>query len=109
MGIFDDLGELMNGIGDMVNNVVGKDYREIYFERNPGRIHYCKRCGKTLYKGDSDLTIDHIIPQKWGGTNAITNLQPLCRKCNSWKNAKVDSLSLKYSGAALIREIKNLI
>ena len=108
-GLFDGLGELMNNIGEAVNDVVGNDYREIYFEHNPGITHYCKRCGKVLRKGDSDLTIDHIVPQKWGGTNAITNLQPLCRKCNSWKHAKIDDLTLKYSGAALIREIKNLI
>lgn len=56
-------------------------------------------------RGDPDLTIDHIIPRKYGGTNAITNLQVMCRSCNSSKKAKINALSVKYLGQALIREI----
>lgn len=40
--------------------------------------HKCIRC-----LGSDDLTIDHIFPQCIGGTNAVTNLRTLCRKCNS--------------------------
>lgn len=41
----------------------------------------CLICGST-----SDLTIDHIVPISNGGDNSITNLQCLCRKCNSIKS-----------------------
>lgn len=31
------------------------------------------------------LTVDHIRPRSRGGTNDLTNLQILCRNCNSSK------------------------
>lgn len=34
------------------------------------------------------IQIDHIVPIKRGGTNWITNLQPLCRTCNRNKFTK---------------------
>lgn len=43
----------------------------------------CLHCG---IKGDyNSLSIDHIIPFSLGGSNDITNLQPLCLKCNQKK------------------------
>ena len=45
--------------------------------------HKCLKCGHA-----ENITIDHIVPISKGGTNAVTNLQPLCGKCNSSKGAK---------------------
>lgn len=45
--------------------------------------HQCAWCKK---KGK--LTIDHIVPISKGGTNWISNIQPLCLSCNSKKGAK---------------------
>lgn len=44
----------------------------------------CKVCGAT-----SRLTVDHIHPVVLGGTNDESNLQTLCRSCNSRKGARV--------------------
>lgn len=44
----------------------------------------CLACGKA-----EGLTVDHVIPLKRGGRNDISNLQPLCRSCNSRKGSRV--------------------
>ena len=45
----------------------------------------CRRCGNT-----ENLAIDHIIPVAAGGDESLTNLQTLCKSCNSAKGAKLD-------------------
>lgn len=32
-----------------------------------------------------DLTVDHIVPRKHGGSDELSNLRVLCRACNSRK------------------------
>jgi hypothetical protein len=43
----------------------------------------CLHCGT-----DENLSLDHIHPYSLGGTDAIKNLQTLCRPCNSRKGAR---------------------
>jgi 5-methylcytosine-specific restriction endonuclease McrA len=43
----------------------------------------CARCGSA-----EQITKDHIVPIVNGGSQFSTNLQPLCRPCNSWKGAR---------------------
>lgn len=40
----------------------------------------CLLCGK-----NENLSVDHILPIHSGGTNDISNLQTLCKTCNSLK------------------------
>lgn len=53
----------------------------------------CVKCGN-----EDDLTIDHIHPVCYGGTNEIFNLQTLCRKCNMEKGTDLVS----YIGDKLV-------
>lgn len=58
-----------------------KAQRDAVYERDGRR---CRWCGAI-----DGLVIDHIHPVRWGGTNDPSNLQVLCRGCNSWKSDRV--------------------
>lgn len=66
-------------------------YREEYFKHNPGvampfkreRYYMCCRCHKWFPK--SQIDVDHIIPQNKNGSDALYNLQAMCRHCNRSK------------------------
>lgn len=62
--------------------------RQYVFERDNYR---CRSCSGTKY-----LTVDHIIPISKGGTDDLSNLQTLCRACNSSKKDKYDPRFERY-------------
>ena len=43
----------------------------------------CKHCGSRKF-----LTVDHVLAEKKGGTLDMSNLQTLCRSCNSRKGTR---------------------
>lgn len=50
----------------------------------------CLSCGKK-----TQLTADHVIPVIAGGTSDISNIQPLCKSCNSIKHDKTTDYRTK--------------
>jgi membrane protein involved in colicin uptake len=79
------------GLGDQLQHAavrnelkVDEDLRWRILARD---LYRCQGCGVT---GDTAaLTIDHIYPVSLGGTNEESNLQTLCRSCNSRKGARL--------------------
>lgn len=62
--------------------VISHTLRRKVFERDAYR---CKKCGN-----HRDLSVDHVHPERHGGTLEIDNLQTLCKPCNSSKGARVE-------------------
>lgn len=62
------------------NKNVPKLVKEAVFKRDN---YTCLCCGI-----QTDLSIDHIVPRSSGGSNDMSNLQTLCRSCNSAKSDK---------------------
>lgn len=55
------------------------------------------------------LTMDHVLPRYFGGTNAIENLRPAHRGCNSRKNFRTQAGDKRISRSereALRREAR---
>ncbi|MFC4495937.1 HNH endonuclease [Streptomyces ovatisporus] len=47
----------------------------------------CAQCGMTPLDHHIVLVVDHKLPRDWGGSDTLENLQPLCERCNSGKQA----------------------
>ncbi len=64
-------------------------YRENWFAENKSDHGWytCAKCGKKIRKAEVD--IDHIVPQKYGGSDKLFNLQCLCKHCNRSKQASM--------------------
>lgn len=88
----DDVDEYMKDI-ERFENGRGEYYktRQEYYSMRDALLQalserdglFCKHCGTT-----ESLSIDHVIAIANGGKNVLSNLQILCRSCNSKKGTK---------------------
>lgn len=60
----------------------------------------CLACEKR--EPNITLTRDHIVPLEKGGSDSITNIQPLCARCNSKKNNK----TIDYRNNEIARRVR---
>ena len=69
--------------------MIKMSYRDEWFKHNESNHGWytCAKCGKKIRKADVD--IDHIVPQKYGGSDKLFNLQCLCKHCNRSKQASL--------------------
>lgn len=68
---------LFDALPDERPRILAKVRQQVY-ERDEWR---CRTCG-----GPDDLAVDHVHPYSRGGSSALSNLQTLCRSCNSQKS-----------------------
>ena len=59
-----------------------KRERLTVYDKYNGRCAYCGQ--KIALK---DMQVDHIVPQRLGGENSLSNYNPACRLCNHYKRA----------------------
>ena len=69
---------LVPGVGDEIS----PSMRRTVYE---AAGHRCRACGAT-----ENLSVDHIVPTHFGGPTILSNLQCLCKPCNSSKGARLD-------------------
>lgn len=72
------------------NRIRGINIKTRYkiFQKDNFTCNYCKSQGMRS-GGNAILTIDHIIPIQYGGSNEENNLQTLCIKCNIKKSDNI--------------------
>jgi hypothetical protein len=71
------------------------------FARDGYTCQHCRATGATV-----ELTVDHVFPVSLGGTNAESNLQTLCRSCNSRKGATAAFTAA--SARAAVGQVQNV-
>ncbi len=64
---------------------IARTVREMVFRRDEWQ---CVRCGQSDMK---QLSIDHVIPLALGGGDEPSNLQTMCRRCNTKKGAALET------------------
>ncbi|MEL7628692.1 HNH endonuclease signature motif containing protein [Pectobacterium aroidearum] len=71
--------------------------RSALLRREQGHCAICQTDLTGLISNNVDGAIDHLIPLNLGGTNDPTNLQLLCKRCNSEKGGNKLTSSDRYS------------
>jgi len=92
-GVSKDFGRYSNDRRLRILMVGGKHTPEEWQKLKEKYNYMCLCCKR--YEPQIKLTRDHIMPITKGGSNHISNIQPLCHSCNSRKHTQsIDFISL---------------
>ena len=80
----------------------GSHSREEFLELIFRFDNFCPACGERY--ATSDLTEDHVVPLSCGGSDDISNIQPLCHSCNSRKRNKTKDYRINWVSSGEIPE-----
>lgn len=106
MGDSSALSEIING--DLIH-VVRPNFKldrkhiptwvqRAVFYRDRGRCTHCNKDLSGVLSVNNLENYDHIVPLNLHGFNDVTNIQLLCKECNSEKGGNTWDTSIKYEG-----------
>jgi HNH endonuclease len=78
-------------------NVVGSYTTQEWLTLKESYGNICLCCRKHEWELDGPLQQDHVIPVTKGGTNWISNIQPLCKTCNGMSGKGTKSTDYRDS------------
>lgn len=75
------------GVKNPLRATTAKHYEKPYWKKQASRArkrdgYKCCRCGKRFEKGTWQLDVHHIVPLCEGGSDHLSNLESLCRRCH---------------------------
>lgn len=56
-----------------------------------GKCIHCNTRLVVSLAGETDATVEHIVPKNHGGTDAPENLALACARCNQGKGVRIDA------------------
>lgn len=74
--------------------------RRLYARQN-GKCAYCGQ-----HRNHKYMTISHIIPLSRGGTDDISNLRCVCKKCNGMKDNMLPSEFARHTWTMFVNSVK---
>lgn len=74
--------------------IVGRKWMAMRAKVAARDIYTCQKCKRLVVDGQ----VDHITPLQEGGSNDLSNLQWMCRKCHSEKTAKENANRQGFRG-----------
>lgn len=80
-----DITAILNSLARQENALTPKQLKKVYaLLIASGHYPICPWCKEYIYN-INDFTWDHIVPRSKGGSNDLSNLQPMHKECNNVK------------------------
>ena len=85
---------------------MAKNWKMIIWQKSNG---LCAHCGRAV--SFKNQTIDHVVPQAFGGGNDSRNLMPLCQSCNKSRASGeiIPETYYRYAAPWALEELREYI